>query len=284
MLFEPSTTPETGQCLSCSRDRPARDAVRRRRAAAGRAADACRSTSPPVRPCRGEGRGGAGRPFRHAGRARAELSSARRRRPPARKPAAPASTPTRPPAATSRPSRPTAAGQSAARVGAGGAAWRRSRSPRRCCSRSAARSSTRRRAVRRACWRPNSRWITRSASALNRRARHAPFAGGGGSRDGVGFGWNVHLPDERRQGSSNSSARVRASTVKARSRTSCTRHNGQPVSLFMLPREARASELVQVFGHQARIWSEGDRTFVLVARESASEMEHMAALVRTTFR
>ena len=46
-------------------------------------------------------------------------------------------------------------------------------------------------------------------------------------------------------------------------------YNGQPVSLFMLPRETRASELVQVFGHQARIWSEGDRTFVLVARESA---------------
>ena len=61
-------------------------------------------------------------------------------------------------------------------------------------------------------------------------------------------------------------------------------HNGQPVSLFMLPREARPDQLLQVFGHQCRIWSEGDRTFVLVARESPHEMEQMAALVRTTIR
>jgi len=56
------------------------------------------------------------------------------------------------------------------------------------------------------------------------------------------------------------------------------------VSLFMLPRESRADELVQVFGHRARIWSEGDRTFVVIGRESAPEIEEMAALVRTTVR
>jgi hypothetical protein len=62
------------------------------------------------------------------------------------------------------------------------------------------------------------------------------------------------------------------------------RHHGQPVSLFMLPGVVRENELVQVFGHQAKIWSEGTRTFVLVARESPSEMDQMAALVRTTIR
>jgi anti-sigma factor RsiW len=62
------------------------------------------------------------------------------------------------------------------------------------------------------------------------------------------------------------------------------RHNGQPVSLFMLPRETRRNETVDVLGHRACIWSEGDRTFVLVARESESELEQMAALVRTTIR
>jgi anti-sigma factor RsiW len=61
-------------------------------------------------------------------------------------------------------------------------------------------------------------------------------------------------------------------------------HKGQPVSLFMLPRETRQNQIMQVLGHRARIWSEGDRTFVLVARESESELEQMAALVRTTVR
>ena len=56
------------------------------------------------------------------------------------------------------------------------------------------------------------------------------------------------------------------------------------VSLFMLPRESRQDELVTILGHQARIWSAGDRTFVLVANESAPEMERMTALVRTTLR
>ena len=99
-----------------------------------------------------------------------------------------------------------------------------------------------------------------------------------------GFGWNVELPD--------TSGHADVSLVGSRP---CLygegkvahimyTHNGQPVSLFMLPREARQDELLQVFGHQCRIWSEGDRTFVLVAQESAPEMEQMAALVRTTIR
>ena len=45
------------------------------------------------------------------------------------------------------------------------------------------------------------------------------------------------------------------------------RHEGRPVSLFMLPRTARTEELVEVLGHEAAIWCVGDRTFVLVARE-----------------
>jgi anti-sigma factor RsiW len=98
------------------------------------------------------------------------------------------------------------------------------------------------------------------------------------------FNWNVQLPDI--------AAHQNIALVGSRP---CLygegkvahimyRHNGQPVSLFMLPRTARQDQLVQVFGHQCRIWSEGDRTFVLVARESPSEMERLATLVRTTVR
>ena len=49
-------------------------------------------------------------------------------------------------------------------------------------------------------------------------------------------------------------------------------------------RPCPADELVKILGHQARIWSAGDRTFVLVADESAPEMERMTALVRNTLR
>lgn len=62
------------------------------------------------------------------------------------------------------------------------------------------------------------------------------------------------------------------------------RHNGVPMSLFMLPRETRSEQLVDIFGYNCRIWSAGDRTFVLVSRESAPEMERVTALVRATLR
>jgi hypothetical protein len=55
---------------------------------------------------------------------------------------------------------------------------------------------------------------------------------------------------------------------------------GEPVSLFMLPHETRVSEVVNIMGHQCRIWSEGERTFVLVARDSAGSLDDVATLVR----
>jgi len=59
------------------------------------------------------------------------------------------------------------------------------------------------------------------------------------------------------------------------------RHQGQPVSLFMLPHTARAEELVEVFGHEAAIWCANNRTFVLVASEPRTEVERMASFVRS---
>ena len=58
------------------------------------------------------------------------------------------------------------------------------------------------------------------------------------------------------------------------------RHDGRPVSLFMLPRsDARRTSSSSVLGHEAAIWSVGDRTFVLVAREPRAEVERMASFV-----
>jgi anti-sigma factor RsiW len=61
-------------------------------------------------------------------------------------------------------------------------------------------------------------------------------------------------------------------------------HNGEPVSLFMLPGESRPEQVVEVMGHQCRIWSRGNRTFVLVARGSRVPLDDMATLFAASFR
>jgi hypothetical protein len=62
------------------------------------------------------------------------------------------------------------------------------------------------------------------------------------------------------------------------------RQAGRPVSLFMLPNDRRTDEVLETVGHAAAVWSVGDRTFVLVARESSEEVQRMASLVHATFR
>jgi len=62
------------------------------------------------------------------------------------------------------------------------------------------------------------------------------------------------------------------------------RHNGHPVSLFMLPKTSRADTLVDVMGHEAAVWSVGDRTFVLIAREPRGEVQRMASFVHAGLR
>jgi hypothetical protein len=62
------------------------------------------------------------------------------------------------------------------------------------------------------------------------------------------------------------------------------RHNGRPVSLFMLPRSVRAEQTLNVLGHQCAIWSVDDRTFVLVSRETRPEVERLAAFVQAAQR
>jgi anti-sigma factor RsiW len=62
------------------------------------------------------------------------------------------------------------------------------------------------------------------------------------------------------------------------------RHNGHPVSLFMLPKTTRPDGIVEVMGHEAAIWSAGDRTFVLIAREPRSDVEQLAAFVHAALR
>lgn len=60
------------------------------------------------------------------------------------------------------------------------------------------------------------------------------------------------------------------------------RHKGVPVSIFMVPGQVHRDELVHVFGHDAVIWSDAHRTFVLIAKASPEEVEHVASFVRAS--
>ena len=62
------------------------------------------------------------------------------------------------------------------------------------------------------------------------------------------------------------------------------RHNGRPVSVFMLPKTTKPDEIVEVMGHEATIWSAGDRTFVLIAREPPAEIARMVSFVQAGLR
>ncbi len=57
------------------------------------------------------------------------------------------------------------------------------------------------------------------------------------------------------------------------------RHNGEMVSVFMIPGQTRTAALVAALGHEASVWSDGTRTFVLLAREPREDVQRLAAFV-----
>jgi len=99
-----------------------------------------------------------------------------------------------------------------------------------------------------------------------------------------GFGWSMHPSSTAARGELKLVGSRPCLYGEGKVAHIMYEHNGNPVSLFMLPRESRKDQLIEMFGHQCRIWSEGDRTFVLVAREPVSDVEEMMAVVRRSIR
>jgi anti-sigma factor RsiW len=60
--------------------------------------------------------------------------------------------------------------------------------------------------------------------------------------------------------------------------------HGQPFSVFVLPRVVREvrdqQEFVEKFGHEAVVWSAGDRTYVVLARARPAELTPVMGYVR----
>jgi anti-sigma factor RsiW len=98
------------------------------------------------------------------------------------------------------------------------------------------------------------------------------------------FGWNVHLPADPAEAQLSLIGSRLCLYSGGRVAHIMYRYRGRPVSVFMLPRTSRPDQLVDVMGHEAAIWSTGDRTFVLIAAESRSDMARMVAFVRGALR
>jgi anti-sigma factor RsiW len=94
-----------------------------------------------------------------------------------------------------------------------------------------------------------------------------------------GFGWDMRLPANEAGAGLELVGSRPCLYGEGKVAHIMYRHNGEPVSLFMLPRTHRAEQLVKVFGHEAAIWCVGDRTFVLVSRAPHDEVTRMAGFI-----
>jgi anti-sigma factor RsiW len=99
-----------------------------------------------------------------------------------------------------------------------------------------------------------------------------------------GFGWRMHLPSAGSEAGLELVGSRPCMYGEGKIAHIMYRHRGEAVSLFMLPRESRAQEIVEVLGHKAAIWCDRDRTFVLLAREPKEEVERLAKLVQATLK
>jgi anti-sigma factor RsiW len=96
------------------------------------------------------------------------------------------------------------------------------------------------------------------------------------------FGWSMHLPGDPARADMELVGSRQCIYGEGKIAHIMYRHQGHPVSLFMLPKAARTEELVEVLGHEAKIWCVGNRTFVLVAREPRADVERMASFVQAS--
>jgi anti-sigma factor RsiW len=98
------------------------------------------------------------------------------------------------------------------------------------------------------------------------------------------FGWQLHLPEQLDASGYELVGARRCLYGEGKVAHLMFRDEGRPVSIFMLPGHVRPEELVDILGHEAAIWSSGDRTFVLITRGSRSEVQAMATFAKAALR
>jgi anti-sigma factor RsiW len=103
------------------------------------------------------------------------------------------------------------------------------------------------------------------------------------------FGWDMHVPESTDAGLELVGARP-CLYAKGKAAHLMYRHHGQPLSVFMLPQFSRPGlsenhlEMVDVLGHEAFVWTQAGRTFVLIAREPEQEMSRVVSVIQAGLR
>jgi anti-sigma factor RsiW len=100
----------------------------------------------------------------------------------------------------------------------------------------------------------------------------------------AGFDWQARLPEQPERAGLELVGARRCLYVEGRVAHIMYRYLGRPVSVFMLPDMVRPEALTRVMGHECAIWSSGNRTFVLIAREPRDDVERMASFVQASLR
>ena len=93
------------------------------------------------------------------------------------------------------------------------------------------------------------------------------------------FGMNVHVPPSSPSGALELVNARRCLYADGRIPHLMYQANGQDISLFVLEGESRPPTEFTAFGHHTRIWSRGDRTFVLITPASGAPVAEAARYV-----
>jgi anti-sigma factor RsiW len=107
------------------------------------------------------------------------------------------------------------------------------------------------------------------------------------------FGWQMHMPDTSGGPGLELVGARPCLYAKGKVAHLMYRHNGHPVSVFMIPNMTRPGvpgapgikdEVVDVMGHEATVWSSGGRTFVVVAREPEADVAQVVSFVQASLK
>ncbi|HKB13957.1 MAG TPA: hypothetical protein VKD69_25005 [Vicinamibacterales bacterium] len=96
------------------------------------------------------------------------------------------------------------------------------------------------------------------------------------------FDWPIHLPDHPLTAGLELVGARLCMYGQGKIAHIMYRHQGKPLSVFMLPKTMRAQDFVEVLGHEAAIWCANNRTFVVVAREPRRDVEQVASFVQAS--
>lgn len=95
--------------------------------------------------------------------------------------------------------------------------------------------------------------------------------------------WGIHVPASSSSNDLELLGVRRCSMSSGRVAHILYRWHGKPLSVFVVPRPIGAAapqEPVEKFGHEAVMWSEGDRTYVILARARPSELAPVVGYMR----